>query len=74
MTQWPYVQYLACSTEVLKCLKFPPLINLTMSGIDDFFFFFATVTEGVVHIVYKLVTGSSFGVTWQYKVSGGIGS
>ena len=56
-----------------KMFKISTFDYLTMSGIDDFFFF-ATVTEGVVHIVYKLVTGSPFGVTWQYKVSGGIGS
>ena len=33
--------------------------------------FLATVTEGVVHAVYKVVTRSSFGVTQQHKVSGG---
>ena len=33
--------------------------------------FLATVTEGVVHGVYKVVTGSSIGVARQHKVSGG---
>ena len=29
------------------------------------------VTGGVVHSVYKVVTQSSFSVTWRHKVSGG---
>ena len=33
--------------------------------------FLATVTEGVVHGVYKVVTRLSFGIIWQHKVSGG---
>ena len=33
--------------------------------------FLATVTEGVVQSVYKVVTRSSFSVTWPHKVSGG---
>ena len=28
--------------------------------------FFATVTEGVVHGVYEVITQSSFSVTWQH--------
>ena len=35
--------------------------------------FFPTVTEGVVHGVYKVVTLSCFGVIRLHKVSGGIG-
>ena len=35
--------------------------------------FFATVTEGVVYGVYKLVTRLYFCVTRRHKVSGGIG-
>ena len=31
--------------------------------------FLATVTEGVVHGVYKLVTKSSFSLIWRHKVS-----
>ena len=38
------------------------------AGSDDFL---ATVTESVVHGVYK-VSWSCFGLTWQRKVSGGI--
>ena len=30
-----------------------------------------TVTEDVVHGVYKVVTQSSFSVTWQHNSSGG---
>ena len=33
--------------------------------------FLATVTESVVHSIYKVLTWSSFGVTWQHKGSGG---
>ena len=33
--------------------------------------FLATVTEGVVHGVHKVVPRASFSVTWQHKVSGG---
>ena len=33
--------------------------------------FFATVTEGAVRGIYKVVTLSSIGVIWQHKVSGG---
>ena len=32
--------------------------------------FLVTVTEGVVHSVYNVVTWLSFGVTQQHKVSG----
>ena len=32
---------------------------------------FDTVTEGVVHSVYKVVTWSCFGVIRQYKMSEG---
>ena len=35
--------------------------------------FLAMVTEGIVHGVYKIVTRSSFGVTWHHKASVGIG-
>ena len=35
--------------------------------------FLATVTEGVVHGVHKVVIWSSFGVIRRYKVSQGIG-
>ena len=33
--------------------------------------FLATVTEGVVYSVYKVVIWSSFCVTWRHKVTGG---
>ena len=33
--------------------------------------FLATVTEGVLHGICKVVTRSSFGVIWQHKVSVG---
>ena len=33
--------------------------------------FLATVTEGVAHDVYKVVTRSSLGVTQRHKASGG---
>ena len=49
------VQFIACATEILKCLKFPHL-NLVLGACAD------TVTEGVVHSVYKVVTWSCFGV------------
>ena len=32
--------------------------------------FLATVTRGVAHSVYMVVTQFSFGVTWQHKVRG----
>ena len=32
----------------------------------------ATVTKGVVHSVYKVITRSSFSISWGYKASGGI--
>ena len=32
--------------------------------------FLAMVTEGLVYCVYKVVSWSSFGVTWRHKVSG----
>ena len=33
--------------------------------------FLAMVSEGVVYVVYKVSTWSSFSVTWRHKVSGG---
>ena len=63
------------STEVLKCLKFAPLIlePLTCANnqacTDEFL---AIVSEGVVNIVYKVVTLLAFSVTLQQKLSGGI--
>ena len=52
------------STEVLKCFKFPPL-NLVLWACPDEFEnadeFLATVSDGVVHCVIKVVIQSIFG-------------
>ena len=55
---------LAHSTEVLKCLKFPPLNLVPWACTVCAEEFLAVVTEGVVHSVYKVVTRPSFSVTW----------
>ena len=55
-------------TEDLKCLKFLTVNLVPLPVADDFP---TTVTECVVRGVYKVVTRSSFGVLWPYKVSGG---
>ena len=68
------------SYEVLKCLKFPPLNFVPWTCADNSEHahcadeFLATVAEGVVHSVYKVVTRSSFSVIRQHKASGGIWS
>ena len=51
-------------TEILKCLKFPPLNLVDMHRRIRVFAdeFLATVTEGLVHGVYKVVTRSSFNI------------
>ena len=56
----------AHSTEVIKCCKFLPL-NLELWACADKYL--ATVTEGVAHGVYKVVTRSSFRV--PHKAGGG---
>ena len=61
--------------EVLKCLKFPPLISELWGCAEESehaqLNFRATVTEGVVHGVYTVVTRSSFGVIQRHQTSGG---
>ena len=56
--------------KVLKNVNFPTLNFIlwvcTNEDVDESL---ATVTEGVVHVVYNLRTQSSFGVTRQHKVS-----
>ena len=47
------------STKVLKCLKLLLLNSEPCACADEFL---ATVTEGVVQGVYKVMTWSSFGV------------
>ena len=58
------VHYLTCPIEVLKCLKFLQL-NLVPWACT-----LAMVIEGLVPSVYKVMTRSSFGITWQHKASG----
>ena len=71
--QWQNVHYFVRPKEVSKCLKFPPRNFVPWACTDEFkhveMNFFVTVTEGVVHGVYKVVTQSSFGVTQQHKVT-----
>ena len=61
-SQWQTVHYLACPMGILKCLKFPPLISEPWVCAEESKSehaqdrFLATVAEGVVHGVYKIVT------------------
>ena len=67
------VHYLAGSTEVLNCFKISASEFSTVSMHRRFgtctYEFLTTVTEGVGHGVYKVVSRSSFGVIQQCKVS-----
>ena len=64
VTEWQNIHYLEHPMEVLKCLKFPPLILVPWACADKYnhvqMNFFATVTEGVAHGVHKVVSRSSF--------------
>ena len=54
--------------EILKHVKFPRLNLVTRNFVEEFF---DTVTEGVAHGVYKVVSLSCFCVILQHKENGG---
>ena len=60
---------MAHPSEVLKCLKFiTEGMHRGMQACADEFL--ATVTDGVVHGVYEVVTPLSFGVIGRHMASG----
>ena len=65
--QWQIVHYLVRPTEVLTCLKLPPLNLVRFHACA--YEFLTTAPEGVVHGVHRVVMRLSFGVIQRHKVS-----
>ena len=63
------IHYLVHPTEVLNCLKFPPLISVLWACTDNFVHeFLIMVTKGVVHGLHKVMNQLSYCVIRRHKV------
>ena len=66
--QWRTVHYFASPKEVLERLKFGT-VGIRRRFHACVYEFLTMVTEGVVHVVHKVVIWSSFAVILRHKVS-----